>query len=128
MQGHLPAATGHVATWIYLTFAFVVLPVFVPVAILVLEPGGRRRVMMVPFVALGAVVAGVLLAAMVRGPVTAELGHHYVGYSTDLHAGGLVVMLYVLATCESTRFRRAEPRIHTYLVAASPWPTFAPRR
>ena len=99
LQGHVPSTLGHIATWIYLAFAFVVLPVLVPVAILVLEPAGRRRLLMVPFVVLGAVVAGVLLAAMVRGPVTATLGPHYVGYSTDLHAGRLVVMLYVTATC-----------------------------
>ena len=99
LQGHVPSKLGHFATWIYLAFAFIVLPVLVPVAILVLEPKGRRRQMMVLFVLLGAVVAGVLLAAMVRGPVTATLGPHYLGYSTDLHAGRLVVMLYVTATC-----------------------------
>jgi hypothetical protein len=104
LQGHVPAALGHVATWIYLAFAFVILPVYVPVAILVLEPEGRRRLMMVPFVVLGAVVAGVLLAAMVRGPVVAELASHYIGYSTDLHAGAFVVMLYVTATCGSLIF------------------------
>ena len=101
LQGHVPAAVGHVATWIYLTFAFVVLPVYLPVAILVLEPEGRRRLLIAPFVVLGAAVAGVLLAAMVRGPVIAQLASHYVGYTTDLHAGGAVVMLYVMATCGS---------------------------
>jgi hypothetical protein len=101
LQGHVPATIGHVATWAYLAVAFVVLPVLVPAAILVLEPEGRRRMSMVPFVALGTVVAGILLAAMVRGPVTAMLAEHYVGYSTDLHAGRLVVMLYVVATCGS---------------------------
>jgi Family of unknown function (DUF6629) len=99
LQGHVSASVGHIATWIYLTFAFVVLPVLVPVAILLVEPEGRRRLTMVPFVALGVVVAGVLLSAMLRGPVTAELGHYYIAYSTDLHAGGFVVMLYVIATC-----------------------------
>lgn len=99
LQGHVPAALGHVATWIYLAFAFVVLPVFVPMAILVLEPPGRRRRTMVAFLALGAVVSGVLLAAMLRGPVVAELGTYYIAYSTDLHAGNLVVLLYVTATC-----------------------------
>ena len=101
LQGHVPAAVGNVATWIYLTFAFVVLPVLVPLAIVVLEPKGRRRMLIVPFVVLGVAVAGILLAAMVRGPVIAELAPRYIGYSTDLHAGGLVVMLYVTATCGS---------------------------
>lgn len=101
LQGHVSGAVGHVATWVYLTFAFVVLPVYVPVAIVLIEPDRRRRWTMAPFVVLGAGVAAVLLAAMVRGPVVATLGSHYVGYSTDLHAGGLVVLLYVVATCGS---------------------------
>jgi hypothetical protein len=33
--------------------------------------------------------------------VVAELGTHYIAYSTDLHAGNLVVFLYVTATCGS---------------------------
>jgi hypothetical protein len=104
LQGDVPAAVGQLATWVYLLFAFVVLPVLVPISILVLEPGGRGRWMMMPFVALGGVVSGVLLAAMVRGPVTATLAAHYVGYSTDLDAGGFVVALYVAATCGSLIF------------------------
>ncbi len=109
LQGHVSATVGHVATWFYLTFAFVILPVLVPAAILVLEPAGRRRQMMVPFVALGAIVAGLLLAAMIRGPVTAELGPHYIAYSTDLHASVVVVMLYVVATCGSLIFSGIRP-------------------
>jgi hypothetical protein len=104
LEGHVHAGVGQFATWIYLLFAFVVLPVLVPMSILVLEPSGRQQWMMVPFVALGVVVSGVLLAAMVRGPVTATLAPHYVGYSTDLHAGGFVVALYVAATCGSLIF------------------------
>lgn len=104
LQGHVPATVGHVATWIYLAFAFVVLPVLIPVAILVVEPRGWRRLSMVPFVVLGVAVAGVLLAAMLRGPVTATLGDYYIGYSTDLHAGRVVVALYVTATCGALIF------------------------
>jgi hypothetical protein len=104
LQGHVSAALGRVATWIYLTIAFVVLPMYVPIAILVLEPKGRRRLTMVPFVVLGLAVSGVLLAAMIRGPVTATLGSHYIAYGTDLRAGGTVVLLYVVATCGSLIF------------------------
>ena len=109
LQGDVPATVGRVATWIYLIFAFVILPTLVPVAILVLEPAGRRRQMIAPFVALGAVVSTVLFAAMIRGPVDAELGSHYIAYSTDLLAGGLVVALYVAATCGSLIFSGIRP-------------------
>lgn len=109
LQGDVSAGVGRVATWIYLIFAFVILPTLVPVAILVLEPAGRRRQIIAPFVALGAVVSTVLLAAMIRGPVDAELGSHYIAYSTDLRAGGLVVTLYVTATCGSLIFSGIRP-------------------
>ncbi len=101
LQGHVSGRVGHVATWIYLVIAFVVLPIYLPIAVLLLEPRGRRRTTMMPFVALGAVVSAVLFAAMVRGPVVADLAHYHLSYTTDLHAGGLVVMAYVIATCGS---------------------------
>jgi hypothetical protein len=101
LQGHVSVQLGTIATWIYLLFAFVVLPVFIPVAVMLLEPKPRRRSLMLCFAVLGAAVAGVLLAAMLRGPVTASLGARHIAYTTDLHAGGLVVAAYVLATCGS---------------------------
>jgi hypothetical protein len=104
LQGHLSSQVGHVATWIYLVFAFVVLPLYLPLAVLLLEPAGRRRQAMVPFVALGAAVSAILLAAMLRGPVVAELAHYHLTYAIDLRAGGLVVTAYVIATCGSLVF------------------------
>lgn len=101
LQGHLSWDLGRVALWAYLLFAFVVLPTFVPIAVLVMEPAGRRRWVIAPFVGLGAVVSAVLLAAMVRGPVSARLGHFHLAYGTGLRAGGLIVTLYIVATCGS---------------------------
>lgn len=101
LQGHVGRETGRVALWAYLLFAFVVLPVFVPVAVLLLEPPGRRRWAIAPFVIMGVFVSTVLFTAMVRGPVNARLGHYHLAYSTGLRAGGLIVTLYVIATCGS---------------------------
>jgi uncharacterized protein DUF6629 len=104
LQGHVPAGIGHVATWVYLLFAFVVLPIYVPLAIWALEPSGRRRVAMALFVGLGAVVSGALLAAMVRGPVTARLGDYHLSYGIHLHAGLVIVTAYLIATCGAAIF------------------------
>src|SRR5258708_36421080 len=60
LQGHVPHEAGRVALWAYMVIAFVVLPVFVPLAVLMLEPTVRRRRRMAPFVALGVVVSTVL--------------------------------------------------------------------
>jgi len=99
LQGHVPHAVGLTATWVYLLFAFVVLPVYVPAAIQGLEPPGRRRTLMSAFVAAGAAVALVLGWAMLVGPVTAVLGDHHISYGIGLHAGFAIVVAYVVVTC-----------------------------
>lgn len=104
LQGHIRPDVGHAATWVYLIFAFVVLPVYVPVAVLALEPPGRSRARIAPFAVLGAIVSAVLLAAMLRGPVAAQLGNHHLSYSTGLRSGGVIVAAYVLATCGALLF------------------------
>jgi hypothetical protein len=104
LQGHLRHDVGRVALWVYLLFAFVVLPTFVPIAVLLVEPAGRRRWIIAPFVALGALVSADLLADMLGGPISATLGHLHIAYSTHPSAGGLIVALYVIATCGSLLF------------------------
>jgi hypothetical protein len=104
LQGHINAGVGHVATWLYLLFAFVVLPTYVPLAIRALEPPGRRRSVMTGFAGLGVVLSVLLLAAMLRGPVKAHLGDYHVSYSIHLHAGLVIVTAYVAATCGAAIF------------------------
>jgi hypothetical protein len=99
LQGHDPHELERVSLWAYLLIAFVVLPIFVPVAVLLNEPLQRRRRIMVPLVMLGVVVASVLFAAMVRGPVNVQLRPHHLAYSIDLSHGGFIVALYVIAIC-----------------------------
>jgi hypothetical protein len=102
LQGHVPRGIGHVALWAYLLIAFVVLPVFIPLAVIALEPTRRRKQLMVPFVLIGTVVAGILLAAMVRGPVSVKLAPYHLAYSIRLSDGFLIVALYVVAVCGPT--------------------------
>jgi hypothetical protein len=99
LQGHVPRGIGEVALWAYLLIAFVVLPVFVPLAVIALEPTKRRKAMMAPFASIGAVVAVVLLAAMVRGPVSVKLAPYHLAYGIRLPDGLLIVALYVVAVC-----------------------------
>jgi len=99
LQGHVPRVIGHVALWAYLLIAFVVLPVFVPLAVIALEPTRGRKAMMAPFALTGTVIAVVLFAAMVRGPVGAQLAPYHLSYSVRIPDGLLVVTLYVVAVC-----------------------------
>jgi hypothetical protein len=98
-QGHVPSAVGSVALWIYLLMAFVLLPIFVPLAVFALEPNNGRRWMMAPFVVIGVVVAAWLFAAMVRGPVGVTVHPYHLSYSIHPSHGLLVITLYVIAVC-----------------------------
>jgi len=99
LQGHVPRGIGHVALWAYLLIAFVVLPVFIPLAVIALEPTRRRKQLMAPFALIGTVVAVILFTAMVRGPVSVKLAPYHLSYSIRLPDGLLIVALYVVAVC-----------------------------
>lgn len=104
LQGVVPSGLGAVAAWLYVFVAFVVLPVYVPVAIWLLEPPGWRRRVISGFVVMGVVVAIALLVGMVRGPVVATLADWHLSYDTGTTAGYGIVMVYILATCGSVLF------------------------
>ena len=99
LQGHVPRGIGHVALWAYLLIAFVVRPVLVPVAVIALEPARRRKLMMAPLALTGTVIAVILLAAMVRGPVSVTLAPYHLSYGIRVTDGLLIVVLYVVAVC-----------------------------
>ena len=100
LEGQLPSAVWRTSLWVYLAIAFGVLPVLVPVAVGALEPLTNRRRVAV-FTAIGVTVAIVLMYAVVRGPITATIEGHHIAYRVDLWHGGLIVLLYVVATCGS---------------------------
>lgn len=64
VEDRLPHEIGHIATWAYLLFAFCVLPLLVPVAVMAIEPTRGRRWLMAPFLAIGAGVSGVLVTGI----------------------------------------------------------------
>jgi hypothetical protein len=103
VEGQVPHVAGRVALWIYLLIAFVVLPIFVPLAVLAIEPPARRRHML-PFVALGAGVSTLLFAAVLRAPVDATEHPYHLAYTLHIEHGGIVVALYVVAVCGALLF------------------------
>ncbi len=101
LQGHVSREVGRATTWLYLLFAFVLLPTYVPFAVRRIEPHGRRRVAMDVFLVIGVGVSITLLIALIRGPVRAQLALNHLSYSSGLHAGWPIVAAYVVATCGS---------------------------
>ena len=102
--GQVPHAIGRLALWIYLLIAFVVLPIFVPLAVLALEPTRRLQRRMVPFIASGVAIAAVLLAAMLRTPIVVTARRYHLNYDVHLAHGGVIVVLYVVAICGALLF------------------------
>lgn len=104
VQGHVPHDVGRVALWIYLLIAFIVLPMFVPIAVLALEPTSDLRRRMTPFAALGAGVSAVLLVAMLRAPINATEHPYHLAYDLRLGHGGFWIALYIVAVCGALLF------------------------
>jgi hypothetical protein len=104
LQGHVPHGVEHVAVWIYLLVAFVVLPIFVPAAVLAFEPTRRRKWSMAPFVALGLAVAGILAHAMVRDGFSASIRPYHIAYSLHMGDALAVIVCYVVAVCGALLF------------------------
>ncbi len=97
-SGHVAPTTARTATWLYMGFAYVVLPSVVPLAVLAVERNCFRRRAVARFAALGAVVSLLYLQAMLDGSVTAVVGGNRIAYDTGLSHGGFVAALYMLAT------------------------------
>ena len=98
-DGHASASLSDFATYVYVAFAWVVLPMFLPLCMLLVEPLRQRRRAMAPFLALGVVVSGYLCSSILHNDVTARAVHNTIQYGG---AGGYAVpatVLYVIATC-----------------------------
>jgi hypothetical protein len=101
LQGRVAPGVGRGAMWAYLLFAFGVLPVLVPAAVMAIEPQRHHRWAMAPMLVIGAFVSVLLVVSMIRGPLGARLGVHQINYDLVVPGGVLVVVAYVLATCGS---------------------------
>ena len=98
LEGKVAFGVGRFAVWAYLVIAFCLLPVLAPSAVALIAPT-RRRTLALGFITLGIGVAAALTLALLHGPVMARTASHHVAYSIDLHYGGVIVALYVVAVC-----------------------------
>jgi hypothetical protein len=73
----------------------------VPAVIMMLEPTTPRKWRIAPFLALGLVVSGILLEAMLRTHPTVHLAAYHLSYTIGLQDGIVIIGLYIVATCGS---------------------------
>jgi hypothetical protein len=98
LDGGATRTTGP-AVYLYLLFAWVFLPVFVPFAIMLLEPSGHARRRLAGFVAVGAVASAYLAVSLLTGDVSAHSGGNVVLYGGGGRYADAATALYIIATC-----------------------------
>lgn len=98
LRGQVPHGLGTTATVFYELVAFVLWPVYVPLAVRAMERTPSRRVTLAGLAVLGSANAGVHLLHIARGEVAAVEEHLFISF-TYPPVPWVVGALYGLATC-----------------------------
>ena len=88
-----------VMTHVYSFFSHVLWPVFVPVAVLLIEPPGRRRTALAAIAAAGLAVGAYLMYTLVLFTVVARPTGQHIEYVSPHFFAAAVMSLYLLSTC-----------------------------
>ncbi len=97
----LPAQTltTQVLAIVYLLFSNVFWPIYVPVAVWLIEPGALRRRMILLPLAAGAATSVFFLIAIVTQPVSATIKVAHIGYHLPHPHHAIAIAFYAAATC-----------------------------
>lgn len=86
-------------TQIYVVFSHVLWPIYVPLAVLLLEPVPSRRKVLAAFLWVGATAGLYLLYILVRFPMRAEAVDRHLVYLSAYHLPPVAMATYSTATC-----------------------------
>lgn len=100
-QHSVSRGTFETAVHLYLIVAQVLLPVFVPVAVMLTEPQRSRRWLMAVTLAIGAASATRFGWIIFAHEVGARPLRHVMVYDTDVNIGTWATITYIVATCGS---------------------------
>ncbi len=90
-----------VMTHLYSFFSHVLWPVYVPVAVVLMEPAGWRRRALFAFVAAGAAVGVYLLYILVAFPVVSRPTGQHIEYVSPHFFAAVTMTLYLMSTAVS---------------------------
>ncbi len=90
-----------VMTHVYSFFSHVLWPVYVPVAVVLMEPAGWRRRALFVFVAAGAAVGAYLLYVLVAFPIVSRPTGQHIEYVSPHFLATVTMTLYLLSTALS---------------------------
>lgn len=108
------------STWLtdlYLLFANVLWPIYVPLAVLALETIPWRRRVITGVAVVGAAVSAYLLTILILQPITASVADRHILYDFTNPYEQTTIMLYVIATCASLLLS-SHPRVVIFGVSA----------
>jgi hypothetical protein len=108
LWGDIPGGIGSAALQTYLVIAFVLLPIYVPVAVLLIEPAGWRRWALGVLVVLGAGAGLDFLYGLLTGRGEATACVSYIDFNVT-GTSSLAGVLYVVATCGALLLSGARP-------------------
>ncbi|WP_339913140.1 DUF6629 family protein [uncultured Brevundimonas sp.] len=93
-----------VLTLVYSLFSHVLWPIYVPIAILLIEPVLWRRRVLLAIALVGAAVGLYLLYFLVSLPIVSQVQGRHIAYVSTHFYIVVVMLLYVLSTCVSMLF------------------------
>lgn len=93
-----------VSTHVYSLFSHVLWPIYVPIAVLLLEPILWRRKVLIAIALAGGLVGIYLLYFLVRLPIVAQLEGQHINYVSPHFYAFAAMGLYILGTCISLLF------------------------
>ena len=91
-----------VLTHVYSIFSHVLWPIYVPIAVLLLETVPWRRKILTGIALAGTAVGLYLLYFLVTQPIVAQVSEHHIAYVSPHFYVGAVMVFYLLATCISS--------------------------
>ena len=100
-EGPLADPANVAMTYAYTFFSHVLWPMYVPVAVWLIEPDGKRRRTLAVFAVAGAIVGLFLLGIMFNFPVTSRPTEHHVEYVLPHYFGAATMTLYMMASSVS---------------------------
>lgn len=101
----LPDGSPHLSTILthsYAFFSHVLWPIFVPLAVLLIEPDRRRRRILAGLAVAGGIAGSYLLYFWGADPTTAQVVGGHMLYISPHFFTGPILVLYVLSTCVSS--------------------------
>ena len=88
-------------TYVYSFFSHVLWPAYIPLAVLLIEPSGRRRRALLAFAAGGAIVGAYLLYILVAYPIASRPIGRHIEYVSPHFFAAAAMTLYLMSTTVS---------------------------